>query len=217
MASIQHNVASINLEVAPLPPGRTMTEEEFLAWCDEDTRAEWVDGKVIIMSPVSVVHDRLSHFLHSLLNDYARERDLGEALGPEVSVRINSKRRRLPDVLFVANNRSDRLHKNHFEGAPNLIIEVVSEDSVDRDWRVKYLEYEAAGVDEYWVIDPLYQRLEAYALDADKAYQSIAPAEGKIASRVVPGFYLRPEWLWQEQPPKVPAVLNELLAGSKAE
>ncbi|HQU46482.1 MAG: hypothetical protein B7Z73_09940 [Planctomycetia bacterium 21-64-5] len=217
MASIQHDVASTNLEVAPLPPGRTMTEEEFVAWCDEDTRAEWVDGKVIIMSPVSVVHGRLMRFLLSLLNDYAQERDLGEALGPEVSVRINSKRRRLPDVLFVANSRSDRLHKNHFEGAPNLIIEVVSEDSVDRDWRVKYLEYEVAGVDEYWVIDPLYQRLEAYALDADKVYRSIAPADGKVASRVVPGFYLRPEWLWQEQPPKVPAVLNELLAESKAE
>lgn len=216
MASIQSDVRSANLEVAPLPPSKRMTEEEFVAWCHEDTRAEWVDGEVIIMSPVSTAHGRLVRFFLSLLNEYAEERDLGEALGPEETVRINSQRR-LPDVFFVANDRADRLRENHFEGAPNLIIEVVSEDSVDRDWRVKYLEYEAAGVDEYWVIDPLYQRAEAYTLDADKVYQSLAPVEGKIASRVVPGFYVRPEWLWRERLPKVPLVLNELLAQFKAE
>lgn len=211
MESIQSDADPADLAVAA-HPHRTMTEEQFLAWCDEDTRAEWVDGEVIVMSPVSTIHSRLAGFLLSLLNEFAQERDLGEALGPELSTRINSKRRRLPDVLFVAKDRSDRLLTNHFEGAPNLIMEVVSDDSVDRDWRVKYLEYEAAGVDEYWVIDPLHQRMEAYTLDADKTYQSIAPVEGKIASRVVPGFYLRPEWLWRERPPKVPAVLNELLA-----
>jgi Uma2 family endonuclease len=211
MASIHSDVGSANLVAAPLPANGSMTETEFLAWCDEDTRAEWVDGKVIVMSPVSTVHSRLTRFLISLLNDYAEERELGEALGPEISVRINSKRRRLPDVLFVAKDRADRLHENHFEGAPNLIIEVVSEDSVDRDWRVKYLEYEAVAVEEYWVIDPLYQRVEAYALGANRLYESIAPTEGKIASRVVPGFYLRPEWLWQQPLPKIRTVLSELL------
>lgn len=217
MASIHSDTGSTNLEVAPLPPSTTMTEEEFVAWCDEDTRAEWVDGEVIIMSPVSTDHGRLTWFILSLLNLYAQERDLGEALGPEVTVRINSKRRRLPDVFFVAKERSHLLLKNHFEGAPSLIVEVVSEDSVDRDWRVKYLEYERAGVDEYWVIDPLYQRMEAYALEAGKGYRSIAPMESKIASRVVTGFYLRREWLWQRPLPKVPALLSELLAQFKGE
>lgn len=193
-----------------------MTEEEFLAWCDDGTRAEWVDGEVVVMSPASIVHNRLTRFLLSLLQDYVQERGLGEAFGTELSVRIHSKRR-LPDVLFIASERADRLHKNHFEGPPNLIIEVVSDDSVDRDWRVKYLEYQAAGVNEYWVVDPLYRRLEAYSLDADKAYCSIAAVDGRIVSRVVPGFYLRPEWLWQESLPKVPAVLKELLGESKAE
>ncbi|HQU41674.1 MAG TPA: Uma2 family endonuclease [Pirellulales bacterium] len=212
MASVQHDVGSAGLSVARVHPGKTMTEEEFVGWCDEDTRAEWVDGEVIVMSPVSVIHNRLTRFLISLLQAYVEERDMGEVLGTEVSVRINSKRRRLPDVLFVAQDRADRLHENHFEGAPNLIIEVVSPDSVERDWRVKYSEYEAAGVDEYWVIDPLHQRLEAYALNAEKAYQPIALFDGKIVSRVVPGFFLRPEWLWRVRPPKLSAALNEILA-----
>lgn len=217
MASIHIDVGSANLEFAPPPPSKRMTEEEFLAWCHEEMRAEWVDGEVIIISPVSTDHGRLTRFVLSLLNDYAQERDLGEALGPEVFVRVNSKRRRLPDVFFVAKERSGLLLENHFEGAPNLIVEVVSDESVDRDWRDKYLEYERAGVDEYWVIDPLYQRVEAYALKAGKGYWSIVPVEGKIMSRVLPGFYLRREWLWQRPLPKVPTILSELLASVKAE
>jgi Uma2 family endonuclease len=212
MASLQQHTSAPELAVAKPHPSKTMTEEEFLGWCDEDTRAEWVDGEVIVMSPASIVHNRLAGFIRTVLQLYAAERNLGEALGIEVSVRINSKRRRLPDVLFVATDRLDRLHENHFEGPPNLLVEVVSPESVERDWRVKYLEYEAAGVEEYWLIDPLYQRLEAYALGDDKMYRSLAPLEGKLLSRVVAGFYLRPEWLWQERPPKVRGVLDELLA-----
>src|ERR1700686_1241509 len=120
MASIHHDLGAGDLAVASLPPRTRLTEDEFLAWCDEDTRAEWVEGEVVLMSPASTVHNRLTRFLLSLLEDYVAERGLGEAFGTDLSVRINNKRRRLPDVLFVARDRADRLHENHFEGAPNL-------------------------------------------------------------------------------------------------
>lgn len=213
MASVQDGVASFEALLPRPVPAMRMTEDEFVAWCDEDTRAEWVDGEVVVMSQASTIHNRLTRFLLSLLEDFVAERGLGEAFGSDLSVRILSKRR-LPDVLFVANDRQDRLREKHLEGAPNLVFEVVSEDSVDRDWRDKYLEYQAAGVDEYWVIDPLYKRIEAYALSDDRTYHPIPPADGKLASRAVPGFYLRPEWLWQEPLPKVPGVLRELLAAT---
>lgn len=211
MASLHQGVDSLGSAVANVGPPRTMSEDEFVAFCHEDCRAEWVDGEVIVMSPANIEHNRLTRFLLSLLEDYVAERGLGEAFGTDFLIRI-PQRRRLPDVLFVGRDRSDRLQQNHLEGPPHLIIEVVSEDSVDRDWRVKYLEYEAAGVDEYWVVDPLYQRLEAYALRDDRVYHSIPLADGKLASRIVPGFYLRPEWLWQSPLPRVPLILHELLS-----
>ncbi|MGH7138007.1 MAG: Uma2 family endonuclease, partial [Pirellulales bacterium] len=195
MASVQQGVESLEVALLRPMPATRMTEDEFVAWCDEDTRAEWVDGEVVVMSPASTVHNRLTRFLLSLLEDFVAERGLGEAFGSDLSIRIHS-RRRLPDVLFVARDRRDRLREKHFEGAPNLIIEVVSDDSVDRDWRVKYLEYQSAGVDEYWVVDPLYKRVEVYALGDDRAYYSIPQVDGKLASRAVPGFYIRPAWLW---------------------
>ena len=217
MSSIEHNVGSPGLAVGALYSGKRMSEDEFVAWCNEDTRAEWVDGEVIVMSPASWVHARLARFLISVLGDYVDARKLGEVVGTEFSVRLPSKRRRIPDVLFIANERRGNLREKHLEGAPNLAIEIVSEDSVDRDWRDKYLEYRDAGVEEYWVVDPLYERVEAYSLGADKLYHPLAHKEGQLASVVVPGFYLRPEWLWQQPLPEVRLVLNELLGKAKTE
>ncbi|HVA45567.1 MAG TPA: Uma2 family endonuclease [Pirellulales bacterium] len=211
MASIQHDVGPAEPVVVRPHPVKTMSEEEFVAWCDEDTRAEWVDGEVVVMSPANLVHCKLNRFLLSVLGDFVDARSLGEVVGTEFSVRLNSKRRRLPDVLFVANERLGNLSNTHFEGPPSLIIEIVSEDSVDRDWRDKYLEYQASGMDEYWIVDPLYRRIQAYSLGAEKVYRGIAAVDGKIASTVVPGFYLRPEWLWQQPRSHVSAVLAEFL------
>jgi Uma2 family endonuclease len=211
MSSIDHEVGVPGIATGILPPSRRMTEEEFVAWWDEDTRAEWVDGEVIVMSPATWIHAKLCQFLEGILSGYVQHRMLGEVAGREISVRLDSKRRRLPDVLFIANERLGNLREKHLDGAPNLALEIVSEDSVDRDWRDKYSEYAQAGVQEYWVVDPLYQRVEAYTLADNKQYQAIAPVDGKIASVVVPGFYLRPQWLWQKPLPEVRVVLNELL------
>ena len=55
-------------------PGVTMTESEFVAWCNEDVRAEWVDGEVFIMSPSNVEHDDLQIWLIRLLGEYVESK-----------------------------------------------------------------------------------------------------------------------------------------------
>ncbi len=200
-------------EAEPLVPAVSarMTEDQFVAWCDEDTRAEWKNGEVVMASPASTIHVRLTRFLLQCLGLYASRGALGEVLGPEMQVRFAGlRRRRVPDVLFIARERAAIILPNHVEGAPDLIVEIVSADSEARDWREKYWEYEAAGVREYWVIDPMSQHLEAYALDSQARYQLIAPAEGAVRSTALGGFYIRPAWLWQEPLPNPLDVLREL-------
>lgn len=197
----------------PVPPGR-LTEEQFLAWCPEDARAEWVDGDVIIMSPCSYHHVNIVGFLGALLREFAERRELGVVLGPEFAVRLTGPdRRRVPDLLFVARDRTGLLRPTHLEGPPDLAVEVVSPDSVARDWREKFLDYQAAGVREYWIVDPLSQRVELNVLE-ESAYRQVEPREGRLDSRALPGFFLRPDWLWQDPLPKLRAVAAELgLAG----
>jgi Uma2 family endonuclease len=211
MSTIERATDPVELADETPPPRLRMTEEEFVAWCKEDVRAEWVDGEVIIMSPASYRHVAIEAFLIRVLGEFVEHFDLGEVLGVEFMIRLpEQRRRRMPDILFVSEARRHLIRKNHLEGAPDLAIEVVSPDSVSRDWREKYLEYQAAGVREYWVIDPLPQLLEAYALGADGLYHRIEEVEGRVASVLLPGFFLRPPWLWQERLPRVRDVLREL-------
>lgn len=191
-------------------PGRRMTEEEFVAWCDEDTKAEWVDGEVIVMAPSSDGHARLNLWVARVIAELAEQRSLGEVRGPQTQIRIGPKRqRREPDVVFVAKDRRDIIRANHIEGAPDLIIEIVSPESVTRDWRDKYQAYEAAGVREYWVIDPNAQRMDAYQLGSE-GYTQIAEVDGLVRSEVLHGFFIRTSWLWQDPLPKLAEVMREL-------
>jgi Uma2 family endonuclease len=193
------------------PPRLHMTEEEFVKWYDEDVKAEWVDGEVIIMSPVSGAHDDTQWWIRNLLQFYVDRRDLGLVRGPEFMIRLaKQRRRRVPDIIFVSKQRLDSVKECHVEGPPDLSIEIVSPDSESRDWREKYLEYEAAGVREYWVIDPMSQHIEAYALGADQKYVQIEEKDDKITSVLLPGWYVRPNWLFGEKRADVMAALGEL-------
>jgi len=180
------------MKLRPVPPtSAVMTEEEFEAWCDEDVKAEYVDGEVIVHSPVSTRHSDAVWFIGYLLKTIVQQHDLGRVLGPEVQVRLRPGLRRVPDLLFVAKARADMIQPTLIEGAPDLIVEIVSPDSVERDWREKYLEYQTAGVGEYWVVDLEYQRMAVYWLDEQGHYQAASVEEGVYRSQVLPGFWLQ--------------------------
>jgi Uma2 family endonuclease len=192
-----------------VPAPRTMTEEEFEAWCDEDIKAEWVDGEVIVHSPALDRHVLLTGFLLNTMGLFARHHDSGVVMGPEFQIRLPG-RRRVPDVLFVRKERRDLIRPTYLDGPPDLIVEIVSPDSVERDWREKYLEYEAHGVPEYWVIDPSNKQARVYVLNEQRQYVTASEEDGALKSTALAGFWLRAEWLWQDPLPNPLEVLRQL-------
>lgn len=193
-----------------------MSEEEFVEWCDSSTWAEWVDGEVILMpAAVRTDHADIVAFLVALLRNFVDRGRLGKVLSEPYQVRFAAiSRRRSPDVIFVSADRRALFQAAHFEGAPDLVIEVVSDESQSRDRREKYLEYEAVGVREYWLIDPLVREVELHLLK-DGKFVPASEAQGWLPSVVLPKFGMRASWFWQIDLPAPLDALNEIDASAQ--
>ncbi len=183
----------------------TMAYEEFLAWTQENQHAEWVDGKVVVMSPAATRHQELVVFLITLLNLLVRRRNLGRVLTAPYQMRLQTPPRgREPDLLFVATEHLDRLTPTYLDGPADLVVEIVSAESVTRDRVEKFAEYETAGVHEYWLIDPEQESAEFYRLDGTGQYTLMQGGrDGRYASAVIAGLVIDAAWLWQDPLPSV--------------
>lgn len=203
----------ISLGTTPEP--LRMTFEEFLEWDAEGTRAEWVNGEVQFHSPVTNLHDELRGLLLCVVGGFAEERELGVVRSePFVMKTGPTLPGRTPDLLFLAKENRGRIQRTHLEGPADVAVEIVSRDSRRRDARDKYAEYEAGGVREYWLLDQPRREPFFYRLGEDGRYQQVTLSpEGVFRSEAVPGFWLRVEWLWQDPPPRVRALLLELGVG----
>jgi Uma2 family endonuclease len=198
---------ALQLDGNPVP-GVRMTERQFVEWAFERVDAEWVNGEVILMAPASDAHSDLDVWVGSLIHQFNEARQLG-VVRRDMFIRFaRRKQRRVPDVMFISNARRQRIRSTYIDGAPDLIVEIVSPDSRNRDRRDKYFAYEAGGVREYWIIDPLLETLDVYALRGRK-FEEITPVDDRIDSRVLPGLFLRSKWLFGKQRPKVSQVLKE--------
>ncbi len=194
------------------PPQGKILFEEFLAWADEDTRAEWEDGEVIMASPASIEHQDLGSWLEMILRGYVRRRKLGRVVdAPFVVLLQATQQGREPDLLFIKTENLGRLQRTYVEGPPDLVVEIISPESVSRDRGRKFVEYESEGIPEYWLIDPIRRQADFYQLSDEGHYRLALPdAEGIYHSRSVADFWLNVEWFWQTPLPDELSILRQL-------
>jgi Uma2 family endonuclease len=195
---------ALSADRPPLPEGK-LTFEEFHDWLTDGTFAEWVEGEVIMMSPSSERHDRIVRFLEVLIGLFAEELSLGRIYQAPFLMRLHERPSgREPDLLFVSNENAGRMKETYVDGPADLVVEVVSPESVSRDRGDKYAEYEQAGVREYWLIDPIRESANFYTLDDEGLYRDAPLEESHIfRSSVLAGLWLDVSWLWQEKLPTV--------------
>lgn len=183
----------------------TMSYDEFLLWSKNNIHAEWVEGKVLLMSPTSSRHQVLVVFLVTLLNLYVSTRNLGVIFTAPYQMRLHQPPRgREPDILFVAQANRGQITKQYLDGPADLVVEIISPESSGRDRGEKFYEYEMAGVREYWLIDPQREQVEFYQLDEQGHYAlALGGHTGEYISLMIPGLTIDVNWLWQEPPPPV--------------
>ena len=194
--------------------GLRMTYEEYLAWVDESIIAEWVDGEVVIHMPPKDRHQAIVGFLGTLLRLFVDFFRLGKLRVAPFEMKLYAGGpSREPDVLFVSNENRSRLTEDRLAGAADLVVEVISEDSVSRDRVKKFNEYQAAGVREYWVIDsrPNKPIADFFVADAQGKFQPASvDANGIYRSSVLSGFWLRVDWLWEPELPDSQIAFGEI-------
>jgi Uma2 family endonuclease len=195
---------------------KTMSYEEFLDWADEDTLAEWVEGKVLMSSPASLRHQDLVNFLAGALAAFSHIHDRGRIVTAPFQMKLPRSGRE-PDVLFVANAHLTRLQPTFLDGPADLVVEVLSPESVGRDRGDKFFEYQAAAIPEYWLIDPLTRRAEFYQLDPQGAYTLVVPdAKGIYRSSTLADFWLDVAWLWLDPLPRIEDTLLKIVGDAYA-
>jgi Uma2 family endonuclease len=144
------------------------------------------------------------------MSEFVEQLDLGEVFVTRVAFRITERRGPEPDVAFVAKRRLGVVKKGFVDGPPDLAVEIVSQDSVERDYVVKRSIYEKAGVREYWIIDP--DERQATFLRRHRGKFRPVELEGSVfESTILPGFRLNVKWLWSKRRPSAYRVLRELL------
>lgn len=203
----------LDLDGRRQPPSGPVTYEEFLEWADEETHAEWVDGQIILM-PVTVNrhHDRILSFLRWLFVQVTRLGQVGSVHGEPFQMRLSPLGRgRAPDLFFVRLERAHLVEAHYMDGPADLVVEIVSPESMHRDRVEKLAEYERARVPEYWLVDYEQTIAEFRVLGSDGRYRVVFSAStGLYQSAVLPQLRLRVEWLWQEPGPDMGDVLRVL-------
>ncbi len=186
---------------------------DFLAFDQQGLQSEWVDGEIRVYMSNSPQHQRILGFLHLLLAGFAEVRNLGSVFTAGLAIEpVPGGSSREPDMVFVAAAHLDRVRDSHLHGAPDLVIEIVSRDSVHRDYEEKFLEYEAAGIPEYWIIEARPGREQASFFQlADGKYVPVPlDDEGMYVSGAITGLAFPVVHIFDPQA-RAMAVLNEAL------
>lgn len=137
-------------------------------------------------------HQQAVMALAGQLWNFAQAHQLGVVLTAPFEVRLPGIAQPVqPDILFVSHERRDIIKPKLIEGAPDLVVEVLSPSTARYDRKVKFDAYERAGVREYWIVNPRLRSVEVYALmDNEYALHGEYGAGERVTSAVLVGLEL---------------------------
>jgi Uma2 family endonuclease len=187
------------------------TFEDFCEIIREDQKADLIDGVIYIASPENTDANDLFGWLFMVIRGYARRKKLGRVFGSRVALRLAEEQGPEPDIAFVRTEHLDRIKRGFVAGAADLAVEIVSPESVERDYYRKRELYQEYGISEYWIIEEMDQSVTLLRLKRGK-YREARPKKGELHSEALAGFWLRPEWLWEEPLPDEIETVLEILA-----
>lgn len=152
-------------------PGVVWDYDDYRQMPDDGLRYEVLEGDLLVSPAPTLTHQTVSKRLHYALLRQIEEKGLGYVYAAPTDVIFSGTSVVQPDLLVIRPSRSNRLSQRAVEGAPDLIIEILSPHSEAVDRRRKPKLYASQGVLEYWVVDAEEHRVEVFTIGADGAFQ----------------------------------------------
>jgi len=178
----------VSSSTGEIPEKKTYTYADY-ARLPEGAPYQLIGGQLIMTPSPIPYHQEISRKLEFKMLAFVEDQGLGHVYDAPLDVYFSDSDVYQPDIIFIRKEREEIIGKTKIEGAPDIIIEILSPSTAYYDLRKKYRVYEQSGVSEYWIVDPELKRIEVYENKGKKfnIYME-AEGEGKISSKVLEGF-----------------------------
>lgn len=170
-----------------------LTYEDYLLFPDDGRRHELIQGDHFMTPAPNTKHQRISLRLSSTLEAWVRRNHLGLVLTAPYDVVLSDEDVVQPDLLFISTARLSIVTDTNVRGAPDLIVEILSEATRKKDEVTKRKLYERYGVQEYWLVDPELETIKILRLSGDhyvRAAELAKEAQDVLTTPLLPGLSL---------------------------
>lgn len=174
--------------------------KDFYDFVTEDMKAEFINGEIIIHSPVANEHESVSNELNTLLNVYVSLNNLGRITHEKLMINL-TRNDYEPDICFYKKERASKFKDGQkLFPAPDMVVEILSRSTEKIDRGIKFEDYALHGIKEYWIIDPRQKTIEKYLLK-NKTYELDEKVHNGniISSAVIKGFSIPAKALFNKK------------------
>jgi len=175
-----------------------MYRHKFYENVKEDQKAEFINGKIVLHSPVMLRHNETSFNLANLIRIYVQKHDLGLVGYEKLMIQL-TRNDYEPDICFFCKAKSQHFKPDQlFFPTPDFVVEVLSKSTENTDRTIKFEDYQAHGVNEYWIVDPEDCIIEQYILKDNQYKLMLKSGSGKIRSIAMEGFEIPVEAIFDK-------------------
>jgi Uma2 family endonuclease len=177
--------------MAPQDSSPKLTYEDYLRIPEDGKRHEIIDGEHYVTAAPFIRHQKIVMRLSILVGGFVQDHGLGEFLGAPTDVVLSDHDIVQPDLLFISNRRSAIVEDKNIQGAPDLVIEILSERNRRLDEVIKRQAYERFGAREYWIFDPRWKTAQVWERsgeDLRRKAQFSAAAGDVLTTPLPPGL-----------------------------
>ena len=151
-----------------MSPQIKLTYEDFLLFPEDGKRHEIIGGEHFMTPSPVTNHQRISRRLTYFLDSHLQRTKAGEMFYAPMDVVLSDTDVLEPDIHFISDAKSSIIGEKNIQGAPDLVVEILSEGTRRMDALTKRKLYERSGILEYWIVDPELETVDVYRLDGEK-------------------------------------------------